>query len=135
MLGLALRQDTSLKGLDAPGLPGETHLFSVFVDESTLFFAKAGQITHAFSIIYAFGALSGLQVQPTTSKIIFLNREITIECYAGGERSCRRGALHGTVSGVRDRDGGLGVQELGHSDPEDPTTTLNSYTGCEECVE
>ena len=85
MLRLALRQDTSLEGLDAPRLPGETHFFSAFVDDSTLFLAKARQIPHAFSIIHAFGALSGLQVQPTKSKIIFLYRAITIECYAGIE--------------------------------------------------
>ena len=85
MLSLALQQDTTLKGSDAPGLPGQKHLFSAFVDDSTLFLANAGQIPHALRIVTAFGALAGLQVQPSKSKIIFLNKSISTERYEGIE--------------------------------------------------
>ena len=72
MLGLALHQDTRRTGLSAPGRPEMTYLFSEFVDDSTLFLERAERISHALTIIRAFGDLSGLHVQPAKSQLIFL---------------------------------------------------------------
>ena len=77
VLRLALQQDTTLKGLDASGLPGQTHLFSAFVDDSTLCLANAEQILHALRLVTAFGALTDLQLQPSKSKVFFLNKSIS----------------------------------------------------------
>ena len=43
VLSLALQQDTTLKGLDAPGLPIQTYLSSAFVDDSTIFSRMLGK--------------------------------------------------------------------------------------------
>ena len=68
-----------------PELPGQTLLIPAFVDDSTLFLAEAGQISHALSIITEFGALSVLHVQPNKSQLIFLNRAVTVKRYEGIE--------------------------------------------------
>uniref|UniRef100_A0AAV1V694 Reverse transcriptase domain-containing protein n=1 Tax=Peronospora matthiolae TaxID=2874970 RepID=A0AAV1V694_9STRA len=83
VLGLALKQDPSLKGLPVPGTVDRTHLFSAFVDDSTLFLDTEKQILHALGIIQAFGNLSGLHVQPAKSKLLFLNRAISRASFAG----------------------------------------------------
>ena len=45
-----------------PGQPGQTQLFSAFVDDSTLFLETADQLPHALNIIRIFDDMSGLRV-------------------------------------------------------------------------
>ena len=83
VLGLALQQDTNSSGLQALGHFGQTHLYSAFVDDTTLFLESAEQISHTLHVVRAFGALSGLHDQPAKNQLIFLNRSVMIERYAG----------------------------------------------------
>ena len=55
------------------------------MDDSTLFLEQADQLPHAMRIVNAFGALSGLHVQPDKSKILFLNRSVKLRSYEGIE--------------------------------------------------
>ena len=76
ILAVAIQTSPNLQGLILPGVHTKTHIFSGFVDDSTLFLHKAGQLRPALDIIMHFGRLSGLQVQPAKSQIIFLNTAI-----------------------------------------------------------
>jgi hypothetical protein len=44
ILALAIQQNNSLKGIPVPGGSGETHIFSAFVDDSTVFLQEARQL-------------------------------------------------------------------------------------------
>lgn len=76
ILGIAIQQDPQLRGLPVPGLPEETHIFSAFVDDSTIFLEHANQLAPALGLVKRFGQLSGLHAQPTKSKLIFLNKAV-----------------------------------------------------------
>ena len=76
ILAVAIQTSPNLQGLILPGVHTKTHIFSGFVDDSTLFLHKACQLRPALDIIMQFGRLSGLQVQPAKSQIIFLNTAI-----------------------------------------------------------
>ncbi|KAE9313201.1 hypothetical protein PF008_g19794 [Phytophthora fragariae] len=78
ILALAIRQDNHIKGIPVPGGNGETHKFSAFVDDSTVFLQEANQLPRVMEIVHRFGELSGLRVQPTKSKAIFLNTAVTL---------------------------------------------------------
>ena len=82
-LGLALQQEINSCGLQALGNFGQTRLYSAFVDDTTLFLESAEQISHTLHVVRAFGALSGLHDQPAKNQLIFLNRSVKIERYAG----------------------------------------------------
>ncbi|OWZ24026.1 RxLR effector protein [Phytophthora megakarya] len=49
------------------------HQFSAFVDDSTVFFARSAQVPRVLKIGRRFGQLSGLHMQPSKNKFIFLN--------------------------------------------------------------
>ena len=83
LLGLAIHQDPGLRGLPVPGDPGVRHIFSAFVDDSTLFLERADQLEPALRVVHRFGELSGLHAQPTNSQIIFLNTSVRLEQYRG----------------------------------------------------
>jgi hypothetical protein len=83
VLALAIAQDKSSTGLKLPGSENERHKFSAFVDDSTVFLTEAKQLPHIMAIVEDFGRQSGLRVQPTKSKIIFLNTAVEMETYQG----------------------------------------------------
>uniref|UniRef100_A0AAV1TKQ1 Reverse transcriptase domain-containing protein n=1 Tax=Peronospora matthiolae TaxID=2874970 RepID=A0AAV1TKQ1_9STRA len=62
---------------------GSTTFFFCLVDDSTLFLEKYEQLPRAIRLVKAFGALSGLHVQPDESKILFLNRSVILKQYEG----------------------------------------------------
>jgi hypothetical protein len=76
ILALAIRQDKKIEGMVVPGTTEQRHGFSAFVDDSTVFLQEAKQLPHVVALVRQFGRLSGLQVQPTKSHVIFLNTEI-----------------------------------------------------------
>ena len=76
ILAVAIQTSPNLQGFTLPGVHTTTHIFSGFVDDSTLFLHKACQLRPALDIIMEFGRLSGLQVQLAKSQIIFLNTAI-----------------------------------------------------------
>jgi exonuclease III len=78
ILAIAIHQNQQLQGIEVPGgrQPAELHVFSAFVDDSTLFLQEARQLPIAMEIVERFGLLSGLQVQPAKSHLIFLNTAI-----------------------------------------------------------
>ena len=71
---------------------------------------------HTLHVVQAFGALSGLQVHPANSQLIFLNRSVKLEEYAGiavvsiGDTTRHLGYEIGT--------GEFSEQELGPADPK-----------------
>ncbi|KAE9032264.1 hypothetical protein PR003_g5465 [Phytophthora rubi] len=83
ILGLAIQQNPDLTGLPVPSLEGVRHIFSAFVDDSTVFLERATQLKRTMELVRRFGALSGLHVQPTKSQIIFLNTAIQLREYGG----------------------------------------------------
>jgi hypothetical protein len=83
VLALAIRQDKELGGIRVPGGKGERHRFSAFVDDSTVFMQEAQQVPRVMNIVKQFGKLSGLQVQPTKSHLLFLNTAVSLETYSG----------------------------------------------------
>ena len=88
LLGLAIRQDPGLCGLSVPGDDAVKHIFSAFVDDSTLFLQRAEQLEPSLRLITRFGELSGLHAQPTKSKLIFLNTSIQLEPFSGCVQCC-----------------------------------------------
>eukprot|EP00644_Phytophthora_capsici_P009455 jgi/Phyca11/107396/e_gw1.13.402.1 len=83
VLALAIQQDEQTEGIQVPGTSGQVHKFSAFVDDSTVFLSEARQLPRVLEIVQRFGELSGLQVQPTKSKVIFLNTAIEMESIHG----------------------------------------------------
>ncbi|KAE9036079.1 hypothetical protein PR001_g9006 [Phytophthora rubi] len=83
ILALAIQQEPAVTGIKVPGGDGATHKFSAFVDDSTVFMQEARQLSRVMNIVKKFGRLSGLQVQPTKSKIIFLNTAVVLHEYEG----------------------------------------------------
>jgi hypothetical protein len=79
ILALAIRQDKQIERIDIPGGSGQRYVFSAFVDDSTVFLNKASQLPRVMALVKRFGQLSGLQVQPTKSHVIFLNTVITAD--------------------------------------------------------
>lgn len=83
MLALAIWQAPELQGIEVPGAEDQRHLFSAFVDDSTLFLQRAQQIPRAMQIVERFGRLSGLQVQSAKSMLIFLNKAVELTQFHG----------------------------------------------------
>ncbi|CAI5747527.1 unnamed protein product [Peronospora destructor] len=83
VLAVAIQTSPQLQGLTLKGAHTQTHIFSGFVDDSSLFLQQASLLWPAMEIIIEFGRLSGLQVQPTKSQIIFLNTAIRQLTYQG----------------------------------------------------
>ena len=83
LLGLAIHQDPRLRGLPVPGDTGVRHLFSAFVDDSTLFLERADQLESALRLVHRFGERSGLHAQPTNNLLIFLNTAVRLVQYRG----------------------------------------------------
>ena len=71
LLGLAIHQAPSIRGIPVPGACGVAHTFSAFVDDSTIFLEHANQLAPALELVSRFGQLSGLHAQPAKSKLIF----------------------------------------------------------------
>lgn len=61
LLGLAILQSPHWAGLPVPGHHSNTHTFSAFVDDSTIFLKQAHQLEPALLLVSRFGELSGLQ--------------------------------------------------------------------------
>jgi hypothetical protein len=83
ILALAIKQDKGVEGIQVPGSAGDTHTFSAFVDDSTVFLQEAKQIPRVMQVVKQFGRLSGLQVQSTKSHLIFLNKAVKETTYCG----------------------------------------------------
>uniref|UniRef100_A0AAV1UU64 Reverse transcriptase domain-containing protein n=1 Tax=Peronospora matthiolae TaxID=2874970 RepID=A0AAV1UU64_9STRA len=83
LLGIVVQQSPTLKGLPVPGSRTQTHLFSAFVDDSTIFLEQANQLAPALALVSLFGALSGLEAQPSKSKIILLNTGVQMRKMVG----------------------------------------------------
>jgi exonuclease III len=83
VVALAIQQDSQVRGIEIPGGGGERHEFSAFVDDSTVFLDQAQQVPRVMQIVANFGKISGLQVQPTKSHLIFLNTAVNVEEYEG----------------------------------------------------
>jgi hypothetical protein len=62
---------------------GKRHSFSAFVDDSTVFLQEAQQAPRVLSIVKQSGRLSGLQVQPTKSHLLFLNTAVEVKPFSG----------------------------------------------------
>uniref|UniRef100_A0AAV1T2A2 Reverse transcriptase domain-containing protein n=1 Tax=Peronospora matthiolae TaxID=2874970 RepID=A0AAV1T2A2_9STRA len=78
ILNVAVQQSPDLSGLPVPGQHPATHVFSAFVDDSTIFLEKASQLEPALALVSQFGTLSGLVAQPSKSQIICLNRAVHV---------------------------------------------------------
>lgn len=76
MLALAIQQDKRIVGIPIPGGNGERHVFSAFVDDSTVFLNEADQLPSEMELVEIFGKLPGLHVQPTKNHVIFLNTAV-----------------------------------------------------------
>ena len=83
VLSLAITQAGDIQGIEVPGTHGERHIFSAFVDDSTVFLQEASSLPRVLDIVAAFGRLSGLTVQPTKSQVIFLNTAVALPDYEG----------------------------------------------------
>uniref|UniRef100_A0AAV1TWU4 Reverse transcriptase domain-containing protein n=1 Tax=Peronospora matthiolae TaxID=2874970 RepID=A0AAV1TWU4_9STRA len=66
-----------------PGSSSERHVFSAFVDDSTVFLQEARQLPRVLDLVATFGKLSGLTVQPSKSQVIFLNTAVSVTSYEG----------------------------------------------------
>ena len=64
VLSLAVTQDRELQGIEVPGTHGERHLFSAFVDESTVFLQEANSLPRVIDIVAAFGAQCATDKEP-----------------------------------------------------------------------
>ena len=79
---MAINTDDQITGIEVPNGDGARHKVSAFVDNKTVFLHEADQLPAMVRIVEQFIKLSGLQVQPRKSKIIFLNLEVhTTELY------------------------------------------------------
>ncbi|OWZ11840.1 RxLR effector protein [Phytophthora megakarya] len=77
ILGLALAHASDIAGIKVPGdIEQREHLFSAFVDDSTVFLQKAKQLPRVLTVVQRFGELSGLRVQPSKSVFISLNTAV-----------------------------------------------------------
>ena len=83
LLGLAIHQDPGLRGLPVPGDTGVRHIFSAFVDDSTLFLERADQLESALRLVHRLGELLGLHAQPAKSLLIFVNTAVRLVQYRG----------------------------------------------------
>ena len=73
VLGHGFRNHQQLKGIQVTSL-SSAHLFSGFVDDSALFLKQTAMVPTALAFLEEYGQMSGLQVQPTKSIGIPLNR-------------------------------------------------------------
>ena len=71
VLSMEITQDRELQGVEVPGIHGERHIFSAFVDDSTVFLQEANSLPRVLDIVAAFGRFSGLNVQPTKARSSF----------------------------------------------------------------
>uniref|UniRef100_A0AAV1V5T8 Reverse transcriptase domain-containing protein n=1 Tax=Peronospora matthiolae TaxID=2874970 RepID=A0AAV1V5T8_9STRA len=83
VLALAITQDPGLTGVMVPGSSSERHVFSAFVDDSTVFLQEVRQLPRVLDLVATFGKLSGLTVQPSKSQVIFLNTAVSVTSYEG----------------------------------------------------
>ena len=83
LLGLAIHQDPGLRGLPVPGDTGVRHIFSAFVDDSTLFLERTDQLESALRLVHRLGELLGLHAQPAKSLLIFVNTAVRLVQYRG----------------------------------------------------
>ena len=83
LLGLAIHQHPELSGLSVPRAVGATHIFSAFVDDSTLFLETADQLEPALRLVKRFGGAIR-PPRPTSKKqTLFLNTSIRLQRYQG----------------------------------------------------
>lgn len=72
LLGIVIRNHTRLTGITLP--TGDTHKFSGFVDDSTIFLQRLSQLPIVLDVLDKFEILSGLAIQPTKCVGIPLSR-------------------------------------------------------------
>lgn len=58
-------------------------MLSAFVADSTICLAHDQQVHREMETVQRFGTLSGVHVQPAKSKLIFLNKAISVPQYGG----------------------------------------------------
>ena len=75
VLALAFDADLQISGIPVT--------VSAFVDDPTVFLYEARQLPRVLDLDDRFGRLSGLQVQPSKSKLIFLNLAVQKVVYHG----------------------------------------------------
>ena len=79
---MAIKTDEQITGIEVSYGDGVRQKVSTIVDDTTVFLYEAAQLPTALRILEHFGKLSGLQVKPRKSNIIFLNLEVhTTELY------------------------------------------------------